>query len=202
MDVSPRPACSSFHSQSGSCSSPVLIILSDTVSPSLCLPRHLSIYSRNFYYSVTIAWDNASTRPLNHHHPCIHFHSTGFILNFKRPNLILPALLPFQFVSFLSYSLRLMKSSRHIGWKKGHAIFPIARRFLFFFSIFSHDWQIFPKLFIVPRKIGRIFMTMLNELICKSVPDKNRQTFLSLIYLKNHFEQKMLYEFMNQSNIK
>lgn len=45
-------------------------------------------------------------------------------------------------------------------------------------------------------------MTMLNELICKSVPDKNRQTFLSLIYLKNHFEQKMLYEFMNQSNIK
>lgn len=213
MDVSPRPACSSFHSQSGSCSSPVLIILSDTVSPSLCLPRHLSIYNRNFYYSVTIAWDNASTRPLNHHHPLHPFSFNGIYLNFKRPNLILPVLLPFQFVSLLSYSLRLMKSSRHIGWKKGHAIFPIriptvlsfnaiARRFLFFFSIFSHDWQIFPKLFIVPRKIGRIFMTMLNELICKSVPDKNRQTFLSLIYLKNHFEQKMLYEFMDQSNIK
>ena len=144
MDVSPRPACSSFHSQSGSCSSPVLIILSDTVSPSLCLPRHLSIYSRNFYYSVTIAWDNASTRPLNHHHPLHPFSFNGIYLNFKRPNLILPVLLPFQFVSLLSYSLRLMKSSCHIGWKKGHAIFPIriptvlsfnaiARRFLFFF---------------------------------------------------------------------
>lgn len=40
------------------------------------------------------------------------------------------------------------------------------------------------------RKIGRISMTMMNELIYKSVPDKNRQTYnrlhiYHLIYLKN-----------------
>lgn len=133
----------------------VLIILSDTVSHHYVC-HAISIYSQLLI--PTIAWDNVSLV----HWIIIHafiFAFNGIYLNFKRPNLILPALplFPFQFVLVLSNSLRLMKSSRLYRIKKGHAIFPIrilavlsfnaiARRFLFF-DIFT--WLTnFSELFI------------------------------------------------------